>query len=490
VGDYEQGYWLLEGLRLSVHVELGFGSFLEYGDRLFGYGQRMVAERLRVAQALRGLPVTSESLRAGEFSWSAVRELTRVVTNETESEWVQATRGKTVRQVEQMVSGRKPGDRPCDPPDDRVKRHWLRFEVSAETLAIWRQAIGELTRRVGSSLSDDEQLLAMAVAVLGGPNEGRASHQIALTVCERCGGGWQESRGQRVAIGAEVVEMAGCDAQVIGRVDGFGAEGVDVGDTEDRSGEHDGESDGDDGDEATYDGGTSDGSQRDGGSSDEMPHVGHEHDQSNCGGEDDDNDIARPPFKRLKNRSTKRQRTSAINPRRKAKQSIPPAVRREVLRRYGGKCAVDGCQCSDFLNLHHLRYRADGTCKAEDLIPLCPVHHRRVHGGYLIIEGDPDSGFRFYHADGRKYGTAFLESSGHTVDHKTRRPAKARAPTWVAGELIASARSALRSLGFGNEEVQNALRQLEPKLTSGDTHVGKEDALGNVIRQALAMLAP
>jgi hypothetical protein len=61
-----------------VHVHLGYSSFSEYIERLFGYQARSLQERLRVAEALEGLPALARALSSGELSWSAVRELTRV----------------------------------------------------------------------------------------------------------------------------------------------------------------------------------------------------------------------------------------------------------------------------------------------------------------------------------------------------------------------------------------------------------------------------
>jgi hypothetical protein len=65
---------------------LGFGSFGEYIERLFGYQPRSTQEKLRVAEALEGLPALERALRDGELNWSAVRELTRVAVRETERE--------------------------------------------------------------------------------------------------------------------------------------------------------------------------------------------------------------------------------------------------------------------------------------------------------------------------------------------------------------------------------------------------------------------
>src|SRR5262245_15784885 len=177
--DEEQGRLLLAALRAGVHGKLGFGSFVEYVERLFGCGPREAAERLRVARALEELPATAEKLREGELSWSAVRELSRVAVPDTERAWLGVAVGKTVRQIEKMVSGREEGDLPTDPPSPGAKRHVLRFEVSADTYALWHEAVVAMRQEAGGALDEDAALLMMARSVLGGPDDpGRSSYQV------------------------------------------------------------------------------------------------------------------------------------------------------------------------------------------------------------------------------------------------------------------------------------------------------------------------
>src|SRR5688572_2184801 len=78
MADAEEGRWLLAALRSAAHVHMGFGSFGEYVERLFGYGRRCTQEKLRVAEALEQLPALAAALQEGALSWSAVREITRV----------------------------------------------------------------------------------------------------------------------------------------------------------------------------------------------------------------------------------------------------------------------------------------------------------------------------------------------------------------------------------------------------------------------------
>src|SRR5260370_24944946 len=82
--DLCEGEAMLRALRAGAHVYLGYGSFAEYIERLFGYTPRWTAERLRVATALEALPETHQALRDGSIHWSTARELTRIATQETE----------------------------------------------------------------------------------------------------------------------------------------------------------------------------------------------------------------------------------------------------------------------------------------------------------------------------------------------------------------------------------------------------------------------
>jgi hypothetical protein len=214
--DAEEGSWLVRALRVGTHLRLGYASFAEYVERLFGYSPRWTAEKLRVADALEKLPETSSSLRDGSVWWSVTRELTRVATRATESEWLAAARGRTARDVERLVSGHRTGSRPSDAPDPSARRHVLRFEVSGETLAIFREAMAKLRRDADESMDDDAALLLMSRCVLGGPTEvGRVSYQVAMTVCEGCKRGRMQGRGELVTVDGEVVEMAACDAQIV-----------------------------------------------------------------------------------------------------------------------------------------------------------------------------------------------------------------------------------------------------------------------------------
>jgi HNH endonuclease len=316
VYDAEEARWLLEGKRVRVHEPLGYSTFLSYLEHVFGYGPRLASERIRVAEALTRLPAMFEALAEGELHWSAVRELTRVVVPATEGEWLAKARGKTVRDVEDMVSGRRQGDKPSDPPEPGAKRHYLRLELSGDSLAAFREARRHLELEVGHSLTDDEAIRMLAHHAMSGPRDsGRAAYQIAITVCEQCGRGTRDGAGRVLDIEPHEVEAAWCDAQNIGRithVDGAPA---------------------------------------------------------------------------------------------KAKQTIPPRIRRLVERRDHGRCRVDGCRSAKHLEAHHIVPRSEGGTHDPSLIALlCDAHHTQVHRGVLTVTGNANERLEFRRADGTHVG--------------------------------------------------------------------------------------
>ena len=379
--DFEEGLALLRAHRAGVHVRFGYASFNEYTERIFGYGPRLTQEKLRVAEALEGLPETARELQTGAISFSHTRELTRVATLSTEKEWLEVARGRTVREVEQLVSGHRPGSLPDDVPDSRLKKHVLRLELSGEVFATFREAMAKVRRDAGESIDEEAAILLLCRQALDGNREpGRSSYQIALTVCESCRRATQQGRGEAIEVGPEVVELAECDGQHIGHVDA---------------------------------------------------HVGV------C---DDGN--ARVHVGAASVRGT---------------QTIPPATRRAVLRRDGGKCRVPGCRHAVFTEPHHIGLRSEGgDHDPENLITLCGAHHRAVHQGRLIITGTASSP-RFMHADGTPYGGVVRSA---------------------AADVRAKAFQALRVLGFREGDAKRALARIPNAVSS----------IEQVIRQALREL--
>jgi hypothetical protein len=212
---------LRDGLRLKVWWPLGHPTMLAYMEDVLGQTPRAAAERLRVAKALADLPTLEHALANGRFSYSAIRELTRVATKETETDWLAATINRNVRDIERMVAGREPGDRPDSPVKPELILRNLLFRVKGETFALYRETKTKLQEEVGHALDDEAFLgilLRRALEGSSGENE-RARHQMAVTVCESCKRGWQDGGGVAVEIDAKAIELAKCDAEHIGSID-------------------------------------------------------------------------------------------------------------------------------------------------------------------------------------------------------------------------------------------------------------------------------
>jgi len=216
--DVEEARWLRRAEEIELWRELGMVSMIDYMERALGYGPHNAKERLRVAHALEELPQMEAALERGEVSFSAVRELTRIVVPETEEVWLAHVEGKNLRQVEDLVAGREEGDLPTDPEKPHVRDCVLTFKLRPETYAALRESRVVLEDEQGRSLSDDELVSALCRALLGGDRE-RAQHQISVVQCETCKAAWQDGGGRRIAIGAAAFQRAECDAEHIGSLD-------------------------------------------------------------------------------------------------------------------------------------------------------------------------------------------------------------------------------------------------------------------------------
>jgi hypothetical protein len=235
--DADEMHWLRVADAHGVWPHLGYVHALEYLEDVFGYAPRTALERLRVARELGELPQLEDTLRVGELSYSAVRELSRVATPETIETWLDAAKGLRFRDVERMVAGRKKGDGPDAKPDPALVKHRVVLELDGESLAIWRQMRQVVELELEQSLDDRSLVLAVGERLLGGRRVElggeavgessvassvgeakslleRLDYMIHIITCRECGGTWQDGGGVRVPIGKSVLERARCDALV------------------------------------------------------------------------------------------------------------------------------------------------------------------------------------------------------------------------------------------------------------------------------------
>ena len=360
--ERREGVCLLRARRDHVHRHLGYGAFAEYTDRYLGYCSRTTADKLRTAEALEALPALAQAQRDGRLTPSAVRELARVATAETEAAWMKAASGLRVREVERLVSGRARGDRPTDTPRPSLIRHVLRFEVSPETLAAFRDAMRHVSEQTGQHLDDDALLLLIARGILepaaSPPASGAAEHthagrpryQISVTECPRCKRASMPAGADRVEIDAAMLATAHCDAHVV-----------------------------------------------------EMPRA-HAAPDTTHGGAGADAPLQI------------RENAAPTAPAPRATPTITPALRRRVVQRDHRACQLPGCRNTLGIEVHHIRPRADGGPNhADNLVCLCSVHHRAIHAGQLHLSGSANA-LRVCHADGSSYGAAVCAARSDTSE--------------------------------------------------------------------------
>jgi hypothetical protein len=215
--DAEEARCLREADDSRLWRRFGCVHMNEYLERELGYGPQVGIERLRVAHALAKLPLIEAGLAEGALSYSAVRELTRVATGDNERAWLDKVRGKNLRQIEALVSGKKPGDGPEDPTSPDLEIRVVRLELAPAVFALYRQVQGALADEHGGRLDDSAVMEILCRRTLEGDGSTeRPAHQIAITVCESCGRGWQNGAGREIEIGPEVIDRARCDAEMLG----------------------------------------------------------------------------------------------------------------------------------------------------------------------------------------------------------------------------------------------------------------------------------
>ena len=272
-----------------------------------------------------------------------------------------------------------------------------------------------------------------------------------LHVCPECGRRQQQSAGGLVPVDPDVIRMAHCDAQHIGPIaDTSPAPANDL-QPEDRRDEH-------------YT--TSDPAAPGPGSA----HVGAPARQSSCSLENQSADVDAAAIEKeaaarheTKIRFAKTRRpTPAAQRLPRAKQTIPPALRRAALLRDQHRCQVPGCSNARWLDVHHIELRSEGGRHSlQNLVCMCGAHHHAAHRGAITIDRSESGALRVRHTDGTEYG-------------RNVRPQLL--------ELWAKVFSALRHLGFREGQVRAALEHLQREPALAQT------SFDSLLRAALARL--
>ncbi len=171
VGARVLAWYLLDMYEVRDYQAFGYHNVLRFAEAKFGLRPQTTQEYLRVARALEELPLIDEALSQGQVLWSAVRDIVRVATPETEAAWLGATVGRTVREIAILVRRREKGQRPTDPARRRI--HGASFQIQAKVNALlwqgWNNSRAKLEATSGGPVSEEQLLAELVGRFLGTP---------------------------------------------------------------------------------------------------------------------------------------------------------------------------------------------------------------------------------------------------------------------------------------------------------------------------------
>jgi 5-methylcytosine-specific restriction endonuclease McrA len=326
-------------------------------------------EQVRVARALRTLPVIASEFAAGRMSYAKVRALTRIATAETEADLAELAGPMTAAQIERFVAAHR-----------RVSRADDQHSIEGRRLSYRVEDDGSLVMSVRLPSTDGAvvlQALRAACGDLEHPHRLHADEQPVETE--------QQAPLQKApkGVAAALVGLAG--AFLAGKI--AGASNPDIYQVIVHVGAE----------ALTAEDGLEGDSQPD------STPAGHPADPLRCHLEDGPA-ISRATAQRIACQATVSwmlhdHKGDVLDVGRRHRRP-PPALRRAVRERDRYRCRAPGCQ-SRRTDIHHIRpWAKGGKTRLRDLILLCEAHHMIVHAyGYIITLTD-DGTFIFAKPDG------------------------------------------------------------------------------------------
>ena len=330
----------------------GFKSCADWLNWRTGLAMGAAREKVRVARALRELPLLSAAMQRGAISYSKVRAITRVATPETESRLLDFARCATAAHVERLVRAWRRVDRIAAAEDDR-RRHEHRH------LDIWVDEDGMLVVR-GRLSPEGGAVLQRALEAATDRLYHDADDRTGVSASDpACGSSGVMTVGQRRA-----------DALVLLAESALAAD-LDSGTAGDRY--------------------------------QVVVHVDEEvlSEQGDAGQAalEDGVRVSAGTSRRIAcDASTvvmRHDRDGRVLDVGRKTRTIPPAIRRALTAR-DRRCRFPGCG-SRHCDAHHVRHWADGgATRLDNLLLLCRFHHRVVHEDGFTVELPDDGEARFF----------------------------------------------------------------------------------------------
>jgi hypothetical protein len=107
-------------------------------------------------------------------------------------------------------------------------------------------------------------------------------------------------------------------------------------------------------------------------------------------------------------------------------------------------CSVPGCSQTHHLHAHHVRKHPDGPTDLDNLVLLCPFHHRLIHHGGWSAVIDESQAITFHDRDGKVVGNRLVEAC-----RRQGRPPPGRLRDRPHQRSLAIDRSTARPIGGG-----------------------------------------
>jgi hypothetical protein len=339
--------------RREGFTEWGFGSCSAWLAWRCSLGPAAARDHVRVARALRELPLVEAEFARGALTYSKVRALTRVAQDADEEELLSLARHATAAQLERLVRAYRgviateAGEEPRR--DDYVSWSWsedgaleIHGRLPAAEGAVVVKAL-EAARdqlREGARAARDEDAAASAEALV---TEDAAASAEALVTEDAATGA--PSNADALTLMAETLLANGARQ-------GTGGERYQVVMHVDRAA------------------------------------LGEEAPDGRCEIEDGPG-LAPETARRLACDASLitmlEQNGSPLSVGRRTR-TIPPAMRRALRSRDGG-CRFPGCTQRRFVDAHHIQHWAQGgETKLANLVQLCWRHHHLLHEGGFSVE--------------------------------------------------------------------------------------------------------
>ena len=429
--DREQG-WAGPGVRSLAH----------WLNWKCGIGELAAREKVRVARALRELPLTDAAFESGEVSYSKVRAMTRAATPENEAQLLNIARHGTAEHMERLVRvyrrARGRAETPGGAEMRREERFWCFDEDDEMTVFGGRVPIEEgrllmkaLDAMVAEMEADEreEDRGAKAGEIRGDGVHGPESAPATLgdvpaetpvadsggnVSAETFSGGGSRS-GPGDSGTAPLKPIRARRAAALARIAEHYLATGGSGATPLRSSE----------------------------AHQVFVHVNandaHPDNRMNGGHTtytDDRRCIAPHVARQLACDASRRtvlenDRGEVLNIGRRSR-TVPWRIAHALRLRDGG-CRFPGCDRQHWTDAHHIRHWADGgETSLDNLVTLCRFHHRSLHRDEYRIERDADGGLMFLDAAARSIPQAFHPQFGDESGSDGSRGAGDTAGTEVA----------------------------------------------------------